>query len=241
MRERVTLVTGVSKGIGRAVADHLLDRGHRVVGLARTPPASGYRGEFHAVDLADHDTTAAVLAEVTDRHAIDGLVNNAGLGIGTRRLEDMRPADLERLVAINLTAAMLCAQACLPAMKRKGFGRIVNIGSRGALGKVGRSGYGATKGAIASFTRNWALELAEHNITVNCVAPGPIETELFRRSNPPDDPRTRAILDGVPLKRVGQPREVAAAVAYFLSEDAGFTTGQVLYVCGGLTVGLGPL
>lgn len=126
-------------------------------------------------------------------------------------------------------------------MKETGFGRIVNMASRAALGKDLRTAYAATKAGLIGATRVWALELGASGITVNALGPGPIATELFTRANPPDDSRTRAIVEAVPVKRVGTPEDVAYAAGFFLDERAGFVTGQVLYVCGGLTVGTAPL
>jgi NAD(P)-dependent dehydrogenase (short-subunit alcohol dehydrogenase family) len=123
-------------------------------------------------------------------------------------------------------------------MKQRGFGRIVNIASRVALGRGGLTMYGASKAAVIGFTRGWALELARFGITVNCVAPGPIDTPSLAETAPPDSDARKNILAGVPMGRVGLPQEVAAAVCYFAATDAGFTTGQTLYVCGGATVGL---
>ena len=115
---------------------------------------------------------------------------------------------------------------------------MVNIGSRAALGKGGRTVYGASKAGLAGMTRTWALELAADGITVNTVAPGPIATELFNQSNPPGQPKTLALEASIPVGRVGQPEEVAHSVAMFLDPRAGFITGQLLYVCGGISVGL---
>jgi NAD(P)-dependent dehydrogenase (short-subunit alcohol dehydrogenase family) len=122
-------------------------------------------------------------------------------------------------------------------MKAARFGRIVSISSRAALGKELRTVYSATKAALHGMTKTWALELGAHGITVNAVGPGPIDTELFRRVNPADSPRTKAIIEGIPVKRLGTPEDIAHAVASLLDERAGFITGQVLYVCGGMTVG----
>lgn len=240
MAKKTTLITGVSKGIGRALADRLIAQGHTVIGLARTAPDRGYTGEFHAVDLMDAEATQSALRAITARHAIDNLVNNAAF-IKIDRIEEASLADFERTLSLNLKAVLLCAQACLPAMKEKGRGRIVNVGSRAALGKVGRGIYAASKAGLVGFTRTWAIELAPFGITVNCVAPGPTATEMFRKGNPPESPATKAIIASIPLKRMGTPEEMAAAVAYFLADDAGFTTGQVLYVDGGITVGLDPM
>lgn len=236
MATRTFLVTGVSRGIGRAIADRLIARGDRVVGLARTPPSEGFAGIFQACDLADADATARTLERIAADHGIDGVVNNAAINI-VGRLGRIELADFDAMVEINLRATVQVAQAVLPGMRQRGWGRIVNISSRTAVGKVGRTVYGATKAALIGITRTWALELARDGITVNAVAPGPIDTELFRVTNPPDSPTTRAIMAGVPVGRLGRPDEVAAAVSFLASEEAGFITGQTLAVCGGMTVG----
>jgi NAD(P)-dependent dehydrogenase (short-subunit alcohol dehydrogenase family) len=125
-------------------------------------------------------------------------------------------------------------------MKAARYGRIVNVSSRTALGKELRTVYSATKAGLHGITRTWALELARHGITVNAIGPGPIGTELFMRVNPADSPRTKAIIDGVPVGRLGTPADIAHAVAFFADGRAGFVTGQVLYVCGGMTIGVAP-
>ncbi|MBL0144192.1 MAG: SDR family oxidoreductase [Betaproteobacteria bacterium] len=231
------LITGASQGIGRAAATRLAADGFDVVTLDREPPRAPLPAEtFIEVDLASEEATREALARAMRNRPITRLVNNVGT-VRPGTLEEATSADLAAVVSLNLRCSMQCVQALLPAMKAARFGRIVNISSRAALGKELRTVYAAAKAGIHGMTKTWALELAPHGITVNAVGPGPIGTELFHRVNPADSPRTRAIIDGIPIKRLGAPEDVAHAVASLLDERAGFITGQVLYVCGGMTVG----
>jgi 3-oxoacyl-[acyl-carrier protein] reductase len=131
----------------------------------------------------------------------------------------------------------LFSQAMAKGMCAAGIGRIVNISSRAAIGKESRTIYSMTKAGLIGMTRTWALEFAASGVTVNAIAPGPIETEFFRNVNDPNDPRTRSLLDSIPVKRMGRPEDVAHAVAYFIDLRTGFVTGQTHYVCGGITIG----
>ncbi len=235
MDKGVTLVTGASKGIGLAIARHLLAQGQAVVGMARTLPA-GAEFPFVTADLADAAATAAALAQVVADHRVLRLVNNAGFFLPAS-LDDATPQELDAMMALNLRAPLQAMQAVVPGMRAAGFGRIVNIGSRAALGKPGRMLYGASKAALVGLTRTAALELAGDGITVNCIAPGPVETEFFAANNPPGTEQRRRFTAAIPTGRMGQPEEIAHAVAGLLDARAGYTTGQVLNICGGLTIG----
>lgn len=229
-----TLVTGATRGIGRAIVDALLASGEPVVGIARRPDPT-FNAPLVLADLNDPDSTRQALAEVTRRFAVRRLINNAGFN-QVQRLGEITPEAYQQIMDLNVRIAIACAQAVLPAMRAAGRGRIVNISSRSALGRVEGSVYSAAKAALIGLTRSWALELATGGITVNCVAPGPIETEMFSHNNPPGHPRTQNMLAGIPMRRMGQPAEVAGAALYFLSPGAAFTTGQTLFVCGGSSI-----
>jgi 3-oxoacyl-[acyl-carrier protein] reductase len=235
-KPRVAVVTGGSRGIGAATVAKLSARGLTCLNLDRDPPRGPSAAEFFNVDLTDAVATAAVLKRVTDAHDVLWLVNNAGM-VAPASLEDTKLDDFERVMNLNLRALIQCTQAVLPAMKRAHFGRVVNISSRAAQGKELRTVYAASKAGVLGLTRTWSLELGQHGITVNAVGPGPIATDLFMAVNPADSPRTKAIINGVPVKRLGTPEDVAHAVDFFLSDAASFVTGQTLYVCGGMTVG----
>ena len=235
MTKRSFLITGASKGIGRALSARLTDAGHRVVGLARNADPS-FPGLLVPVELGDRAATAAVLADLVQRFAFDGVVNNVGL-VRPQRLGDIELDDLDAVLRVNLHSAVQTAQALLPQMKANGWGRIVNVSSLTILGIVEQTAYAAAKAGLVSFARSWALELAQTGITVNSVAPGPTETELFRANSPPGSEGERRYLSVVPMGRFGQPDEIAAAIAFLLSEDAGFITGQTLFVDGGASIG----
>ncbi|HTJ93122.1 MAG TPA: SDR family oxidoreductase [Pararobbsia sp.] len=236
MTQRTFLVTGASKGIGRALSKRLADAGHHVVGIARRADDPTFPGTLVSADLSDREATAAVFKSLAERYDFDGVVNNVGF-VRPAPIGKIDIEEFESTIRSNLTPAVQAVQAALPSMKKKGWGRIINITSLTILGVQDRTTYAGAKSALTSFTRTWALELAQDNITVNAVAPGPTETELFRENNPVGGEGERRYLSMIPLKRLGQPDELAASIAFLLSDDAGFITGQTLFVDGGASIG----
>ncbi len=227
-RERV-LITGGASGIGAAIAERCRAEGWE-------PVVIDLAGDGIRADLSDPDDTARALQQALAGGPITRLVNNVGVVVPAEAAVQTL-AEFDLALSLNLRCAFQCMQAVLPGMQVAGFGRIVNMASRAALGKPLRTAYSATKAGLIGMTRVWALELGAHGITANAIGPGPIRTELFDRANPPGAPRTQAIVDAVPVGRVGTPEDVAHAAAFLLDARSGFITGQVLYVCGGLTVG----
>lgn len=235
--ERVAAVTGGSAGIGRAICQDLLARGYHVVSLARRPCDIVHaRLDNVEVDLMDRVATAQAAQELARRYDVTTVVHNAGV-IRAALLADVRLDDLDALVELHLGCAIQLVQAALPAMRASAFGRIVLLSSRAAVGLATRTSYSATKAGMMGMARTWALELAGQGITVNVVAPGPIRTDMFHDVVPAGSERERAIAASVPVRRLGEADDVARAVAFFVDPANSFVTGQVLYVCGGTSVG----
>lgn len=231
------IVTGGSAGIGRAIAQRLLDQGREVVSLDVQPSGLAHRKLRHVhVDLTDAEETRRVAADVARDHAVTAVIHNAGI-IRPALLADVKLGDVNALLNLHVSAALLLVQAALPTMKSAGYGRVVLVSSRAVLGLPARTAYSATKAAMLGMARTWALELAPHGVTVNVVAPGPIKTANFHGVIPEGSPQVDRVIQSIPVKRLGQPDDVARAVLFFADRDAGFITGQVLYVCGGTSVG----
>lgn len=234
----VALVTGTSTGIGKVICEHLLASGYEVVAMARRATDIKHpRLHSVSVDLGDRAATAQAAADMARRFEITTVVHNAGV-IRPALLPDVQLGDLDALTELHLGSAIALVQAALPAMRAAHFGRIVLLSSRGALGLATRSVYSATKAGLIGMARTWALELAPQGITVNVVAPGPIRgTEMFHAVVPAQSERERKLAEAIPVQRLGTPEDVARAVDFFVAPANSFVTGQVLYVCGGASVG----
>lgn len=237
MSEKIALVTGGSAGIGKSICRHLLDEGYVVLNLSRRES-----DEKHArlidrpVDLADVEATKEAITELAGEYSITTLVHNAGV-IRPNLIEDVKLEDLEYLTNLHLSASILLTQGVLGAMKEAAFGRIVLIGSRAMLGLETRTAYSATKAAQIGLVRTWAMELGQHGITVNAIAPGPIVTDMFTEVVPEDSDKAEQIAQGLPVKRLGRADDVARAVMFLAAPENGFITGQCLFVCGGASLG----
>ena len=230
-------VTGGSAGIGQAICEDLLAKGYEVVSLSRRK-ASIDHPRLHSieVDLGDRAATAEAAAELVQRFEVDTVVHNAGV-IRPALLADVKLEDLDALVELHLGCAIQLVQAALPGMRERQYGRVVLMSSRAAVGLATRTAYSATKAGMLGMARTWALELAGDGITVNVVAPGPIRTDMFYDVVAQGSEKERALAASVPVRRLGESADVARAVAFFADPANGFVTGQVLYVCGGTSVG----
>ena len=239
MMNRVALVTGASQGIGRACAKALAERGVRVIAGARQGDKleslvdeirdGGGSADAVSLDVRDQKSVNALIS--AHGKAINILVNNAGVtgdGLAMR----MRDADWQRVIDTNLTGSFRCARAVMRTMIRKRWGRIINIASVvGLSGNPGQANYTASKAGIIGLTKTLALELASRNVTVNAIAPGFVDTAM---TGALDEASREKILSRVPLGRMAQLDEIAAAVCFLASDEAAYITGHVLNVSGGL-------
>ena len=203
---KTVVITGGNRGIGADITRRFLGCGYLVVNVSRqTPDFSHERLVNYTADLADEPATRKVGLEIARRHAVTSFIHNAGV-IRPDLLDAVKLEDLDYLTRLHIGSAITLAQQFVPAMRRAQFGRIVFISSRGVLGLVTRTNYAATKAGQIGITRTWALELAKDGITVNCVAPGPIVTDMFHELVPEDSEQKDRIAQSVPVRRLGTPR-----------------------------------
>ncbi|HEY6452872.1 MAG TPA: 3-oxoacyl-ACP reductase FabG [Steroidobacteraceae bacterium] len=245
LQGELALVTGASRGIGRAIAVALGGAGATVVGTATTSDgaaqigaafaAAGIAGRGAVWNATDAASTEALLSAMeADGGLPTVLVNNAGIARDALILR-MKSEDWEQTLSINLSAVFRLSKGCLRRMLKERHGRIINIGSVvGAIGNAGQVHYSAAKAGLVGFTKALAREVATRNITVNCVAPGFIETDMTRSLS---EAQRAAYLAQIPIGRFGAPEDVANTVAFLASRSAGYITGQTVHVNGGLYMG----
>ena len=230
---KLALVTGASRGIGQAIARQLLNDGAKVVGTSTSEEgAKNVPGIGKVLNVRDAAATDALIAEIQKQHGdIAILVNNAGITRDNLALR-MKDADFDEVIDINLKSVFRLSRAVMRGMMKARWGRIINITSVvGASGNPGQANYAAAKAAVVGMTKSLARELGSRSITVNCVAPGFIDTDMTRALS---DEQKKALLEQIPLARLGTPQDVAAAVAYLASPAGGYVTGAVLHVNGGM-------
>ncbi|MEH6636460.1 MAG: 3-oxoacyl-ACP reductase FabG [Halioglobus sp.] len=239
---KVALVTGASRGIGKAIAQSLAADGFIVVGTATSDGGAerisaylkeaGNAGCGMTLDVADQDSVVAVIKAVGEQYAAPlVLVNNAGI---TRDniLMRMKPEEWDDVIETNLSALYRVSKACLRGMTKVRWGRIVNITSVvGSMGNAGQSNYAATKAGAEGFSRALARELGSRSVTVNCIAPGFIDTDMTRELS--DDQRN-LMMGQIPLGRLGAPEEIAALVSFLCSDAAAYITGETVHINGGM-------
>lgn len=239
-QSRVALVTGASRGIGKAIAQRLADSGYTVVGTATSEGGaeaiSAYLaekgGKGYCLNVTDQESVDAVLKQIqADYAAPTILVNNAGITRDNIMLR-MKQDEWDNVIDTNLSSVYRMAKACLRGMSKARWGRVVNISSVvGAMGNAGQANYAAAKAGMEGFSRAMAREFGSRNITVNSVAPGFIDTDMTKEL---PEANKEAMLAQIPAGRLGQPEEIAAAVAFLVSDEAGYVTGATVPVNGGM-------
>jgi NAD(P)-dependent dehydrogenase (short-subunit alcohol dehydrogenase family) len=243
LRDRIAIVTGGSRGIGRAIVERFLAEGASVVAAARRPPATAFPASGHllfvAADVSRAADVEALFAKAIERfRGLDVLVNNAGIQL-EKTIEDTSEEDWDRVMATNLKSVFLCARAALAPMRARGGGSIVNLGSYdGFVADPGLAAYCASKGGVHALSRAIAVDHGRDGIRCNTICPGWIETEMVEAylASRPDPGGARRALDSIhPVGRTGRPADIAGVAAWLASEEAAFITGQLIVADGGLT------
>jgi len=242
--DKVVIVTGAGRGIGRGIVEKLAAEGARVVvsdvdeeSARDTAEAVGGGAVGLRADVTSKESVVAMVAEVVERFGrVDVLVNNAGWDKVEPFLKS-NESDWERVIAINLYGTLHCCKAVLPVMVEQEYGKVVNIGSdAGRVGSSGEAVYSAAKGGIIAFTKTLAREVARYKINVNCICPGPADTPLFAEIGEENPKLREALQKAIPFRRLALPQDLANAVAFLASDEAEYITGQTLSVSGGLTM-----
>lgn len=241
---KIALVTGAGRGIGRAIAEGLAAEGVHVICVSRSESscgsaaeainASGGSAEALAVDVADRAAVRAAAKDLIQKHeTIDILVNNAGI-TRDNLLMRMKDEEWDDVIATNLSSCFAWTQALIQPMARKRWGRVINISSViGLIGNAGQANYAAAKAGLIGFTKSAAREFAKRNVTVNAVAPGFIQTDMTAVL---DEKMTESILSAVPLRRMGEVSDISTLVTYLASAESGYVTGQTFTVDGGMVM-----
>ncbi len=245
LQDRVAIITGAGRGIGEVIARRFAEAGATVIctdideesvqSVAEAINSEGHKAVGMKVDVADKAGVDNLIKQLLKDHdRIDILINNAGITRDALAMR-MKESDWDLVTQVNLKGTWLPSQAVIRPMRKRRWGRIVNTSSVASLGNAGQANYSATKGAVISLTKTLALELAKSGVTVNCVAPGAIMTQMFDAV--PDEMKKQYI-DRIPLGRFGDPNDVAAAHLFLCSDAANYITGQTLFVDGGISVGM---
>ncbi|KHT44197.1 3-ketoacyl-ACP reductase [Alteromonas marina] len=240
---KIALVTGASRGIGKAIATQLAQQGATVIGTATSENGaqaiSDYLSEFggkgFALNVTDKESVDSTIKAINEAHGgIDILVNNAGI-TRDNLLMRMKDDEWQDIIDTNLTSIFTLSKAVLRGMMKKRFGRIVNIGSVvGSAGNAGQANYAAAKAGVIGFSKSMAREVASRGITINVVAPGFIDTDMTKALT---DDQKEAIFKDIPANRLGEPDEIAATVAFLVSDGAAYITGETIHVNGGMYMG----
>lgn len=241
MQQAIAVVTGASRGIGKAIAQSLIDANYFVVasatsesGVAAIKDYLGESGTAFILNLSEKESCAEFIKSVGEWGAVSVLINNAGITKDTLMLR-MKDEDWDSVIETNLSGAFRLTKGLLKGMMKQRWGRIVNISSVvGAMGNPGQTNYCASKAGIEGFTRSLAYEIGSRGITVNAIAPGFIATDMTDELT---EDQKNTMMANIPVGRYGEPEEIAKAVTFLVSNDAAYITGQVLNVNGGLNMG----